>query len=74
MPPPLHLRLAMAIARSAAFGLGLGGVPWLGTYVLGRDLASRAAGWLTPVTVGRGRALSTPPARRWPARHRVSRP
>ncbi len=47
MPPPSHLRLAMAMARVVAFGLGLGGVPWLGTYVLGRDLASRAAGWLT---------------------------
>lgn len=62
-PPPV--RIVTAVARGLAFSLGLGGLPWLGTYVMGRDLARRAAGWLAVnrgvndlASAGRGAGLN----------------
>lgn len=44
MRHPTPSRIAAALAQALAFGLGLGGLPWLGTYVIGRDLVGRAVG------------------------------
>ncbi len=51
-----YFEVATAVARSVAFGLGLGGLPWLGIYVVGRNLLERAAGWMVASSAWTGLA------------------